>query len=108
MHEPDRSPGTAASTQPSLVLYTRPGCHLCDDARSILESLLAERHERGLAVPLVEERNIESDETWMRAYLTTIPVVELGEHRLELALSVAKLRLLLANALDGAPAGTTA
>jgi hypothetical protein len=80
---------------PILYLYSRPGCHLCDDARSILTALLAERAARGLAIPALVERDIESDPVLERAFLTTIPVVELGTRKLELATSVAKLRLLL-------------
>jgi glutaredoxin len=30
---------------PRVVLYSRPGCHLCDDARAIIESVCAELGE---------------------------------------------------------------
>ncbi len=88
---------------PSLVLYTRPGCHLCDEARGLIEALLTERAGAGRTVPLVEERDIETDPVWERAYLATIPVVELGGRTLELATSPAKLRRLLAEVLDATP-----
>jgi glutaredoxin len=53
----------------TVVLYSREGCCLCDDARSILERVRERR-------PFVlEERDIESDEGLFKAYLERIPVV---------------------------------
>ena len=54
---------------PQVVLYGRPGCHLCDDARAVLQRV-RESHSFELT-----ERDIESDEALMRAYLERIPVV---------------------------------
>jgi hypothetical protein len=88
---------------PDLVLYSRPGCHLCDDAHEILDALLAERAAGGQQVPRVVERNIDEDDELHRRYAFTIPVVAVGGRELELATSQAKLRRLLAEALDGAP-----
>lgn len=87
-----------------LVLYARPGCQLCADARATLDLLLRDRDARGLPVPRVVERDIETDEDWHRRYAFTIPVVVLGDRELELATSQAKLRRLLEDVLDGAPA----
>jgi redox-sensing transcriptional repressor len=54
-----------------VVLYGRPGCHLCDDARVALERVRSE-------LPFeLEERDIERDEGLLRAYLERIPVVTL-------------------------------
>ena len=86
---------------PDLVLYGRPGCHLCEDTRIALEALLADRATRGLPAPALEERNIEADEDWHRRYALTIPVVAIGGRELELATSPAKVRRLLAEVLDG-------
>jgi glutaredoxin len=52
-----------------VVLYGREGCCLCDDARVILERVRA-RHPFELT-----ERDIESDEDLLRAYLERIPVI---------------------------------
>jgi glutaredoxin len=87
---------------PTIVLYTKPGCGLCDEARTILDDLLAERAANGGLTAPVEERNILTDEAWERAFFQEIPVVEVGQRRLALATSAAKLRLLLAETLDGA------
>jgi hypothetical protein len=89
---------------PDLVLYRRDGCHLCDDARSALDLLLADRAARGLPAPPIQERDIEADDELHRRYAFTIPVVALGDRELELATSPAKLRRLLEDVLDGAAA----
>lgn len=92
-----------AAPLPHVVLYARAGCHLCEEARAALDLLLSDRAARGLPAPPVIERDIEVDEALHRAYAFTIPVVEVGPHRLELATSLAKLRRLLADALDAPP-----
>ena len=89
---------------PDLVLYGRPGCHLCEDARVALEAILADRAARGLVAPAISERSIDGDEDLQRRYAFTIPVVTLGDRELELATSPARLRRLLEDVLDGAPA----
>ncbi len=86
---------------PDLILYGRPGCGLCDEARTLVDDLLATRRQAGLAAPRVVERNIETDPGWERAYFASIPVVELGGRRVELATSAAKVRRLLIDVLDG-------
>jgi hypothetical protein len=52
-----------------VVLYGREGCCLCDDAREILQRV---RRERPFTL---DERDIDSDEALLRAYLERIPVV---------------------------------
>jgi glutaredoxin len=74
-----------------LVLYGRPDCHLCDEARAGLESLLAE----GLSFEL-EEVDIESDDELLKRFLERIPVVELnGEIVSELWLDADGLRAMI-------------
>lgn len=85
---------------PDLILYGRPGCGLCDETRSLISSLLDARRQAGLAVPTLVERNIDTDSTWERAWFNSIPVVELGARRVELATSAARLRRLLTDVLD--------
>ena len=51
--------------KPSVVLYTRPGCHLCDDAKTILQ-------QQGLAPQLVD---IDQDPALTQRYRDCIPVV---------------------------------
>ena len=82
---------------PDLILYARPGCDLCDEAREAIELVMRDRTERGLPVATVVERDIEADPELHRIYLERIPVVELGYQRVELIVTVGKLRRLLAN-----------
>jgi hypothetical protein len=89
---------------PVVVLYSKPGCGLCDETRLLLEALLAERARAGLAAPPIEERDITTDAAWEAALFLEIPVVEVGPRRLPLAISARALRRLLAEALDGVPA----
>lgn len=88
---------------PDLVLYGRPGCHLCEEARAVVQSVLEDRASQALAVPRLVERNIETDEAWHRAYLERIPVLVLGDRRLELVMSYGKVRRMIADVLDAAP-----
>jgi Glutaredoxin-like domain (DUF836) len=85
---------------PDLVLYGRPGCGLCDDTRMLLEAMLDERSAAGLPTPRLTERDIESDPALERAWFASIPVVELGDRRVELATSAARLRRMLRDVLD--------
>jgi hypothetical protein len=89
---------------PDLILYGRPECGLCDEARDLLAALLAERAAAGLSTPTLREIDIESNPALERAFVASIPVVELGDRRLETVTSAAKLRRLLADVLDGTPA----
>lgn len=69
-----------------LVLYTRPGCHLCDDARAILERV---------GEPF-DEIDIESDDALHTAYLERIPVVTVdGAETFEFFVDEVVLRGLL-------------
>ena len=89
---------------PVVVLYSKPGCLLCDETREVLAALMAQRAAQGLLAPPIEERDIMSDPAWEAAFFLEIPVVEIGDRRLPLATSAAKLRRLLGEALDGVPA----
>jgi glutaredoxin len=74
-----------------LVLYARPDCHLCDEARDGLERLSAD----GLVFEL-EEVDIDSDDELLRRFLERIPVIELeGEIVSELGLDADALRARL-------------
>ena len=80
----------------TVVLYTRADCHLCDDARVVLERVRAD-------VPFdLVERDIERDEALHRRYLERIPVVEVaGEEAFEFFVEEAELRRRLAIVVGG-------
>ena len=59
-----------------VTLYSRPGCHLCDEAREALARVRA-------PVPFtVDEINIETDDALHARYLERIPVVALDGEEL--------------------------
>ena len=55
----------------TVTLYTRPGCHLCDDARAALQALRSQHDFE------IHEVDIETDDALHAAYLERIPVVAL-------------------------------
>jgi glutaredoxin len=46
-------------SEPRIVLYTRPGCHLCDDARTAVETVCAELGESYAEVSIVDSPDLE-------------------------------------------------
>jgi hypothetical protein len=55
-------------TAPRVVLYSKPGCHLCDDARLVVREVCAALGED------FREVDISSDEELMRRFGEEIPV----------------------------------
>ena len=71
-----------------VVVYSRPECHLCEEAIAVILAL----HEEGYRFSL-HEVDIESDELLLRRHLEKIPVVEVdGVVVSELILDEAGLR----------------
>jgi glutaredoxin len=73
----------AASRFRDVTLYTRPGCHLCDEAKSALAPLLLEFGA------VLREVNIDNDPVLQERYAWDIPVVFIGQkkaakHRVDL------------------------
>lgn len=58
-----------------LTLYTRPGCHLCQDAKTLLQALLAEFGAT------LREVNIDEDRELTERYGSDIPVIFIGAHK---------------------------
>jgi glutaredoxin len=70
----------------AVYLYSRPGCHLCDNARAVLEAA-------GIAF---EEVDITADPALEAEYGVLIPVVEQGGRQLfEAGMDPNELRALL-------------
>jgi glutaredoxin len=73
-----------------VVLYTRRGCCLCDDARQALERV---RRKHPFAL---HECDIEQDDALLRRYLERIPVVDIdGVEAFELFVDEPELERLL-------------
>jgi glutaredoxin len=64
-------------TLPTVTLFTRPGCHLCAEAKELLRELGARYPHR------LEERNIDDDVALHARYHLTIPVIRVGDVELE-------------------------
>jgi hypothetical protein len=74
-----------------VVVYSRPGCHLCEEAVARIVAL----HEEGYRFGL-HEIDIESDELLLRRHLERIPVVEVdGTVVSELVLDETAVRVRL-------------
>lgn len=52
-----------------IVFIERPGCHLCEEALSIVETVASEFEER------VERKNLERDEELAKRWSLEIPVI---------------------------------
>jgi glutaredoxin len=75
----------------TVVVYSRPGCHLCEEAVAEIVAL----HGEGYRFEL-HEIDIESEETLLRRMLERIPVVEIdGAVVSELVLDRAAVRARL-------------
>ncbi len=73
-----------------VILYSKPGCHLCEDARRVLEQVQKQQPFH------LEEVNIQDDPTLLAEYGEQIPVVLLnGTFFCEYEVDGAKLRQLL-------------
>jgi Glutaredoxin-like domain (DUF836) len=84
--------------QPTVVLYGRPGCCLCDDAREVLLRVRARRPFR------LQECDVERDDVLLAAYLERIPVVTIdGDELFELFVDESEFerRLRLSELLAG-------
>ena len=78
----------------TVTLYTRSGCHLCQQAKADLAALQSEIPHTLLEV------DIESDPALQKKYLAEIPVVETGTYRLRAPFTVAELKMTLGAARD--------
>lgn len=73
---------------PNVVLYTRAGCHLCDEALAVL-------HRFGLSPRLID---IDADPQLRERYNECVPVVEIdGQERFRGRVNEVLLARLLAS-----------
>jgi glutaredoxin len=76
--------------QPTVLMYSRPGCGLCDEARAVI---LAERAREPFAF---EEVDVSGDDALELAFGLRIPVVLVdGEELFEIAVDPGQLRRAL-------------
>src|SRR5882724_3060601 len=58
-----------------ITLYTRPGCHLCEDAKAAIAPILREFGA------VLREVNVDEDEVLKARYGWDIPVIFIGQHK---------------------------
>jgi len=63
---------------PTITLLTKPGCHLCDEARTALDGVLAETEFAGGGFGY-DEKSILDDAALEAEYAEEIPVVLIDE-----------------------------
>jgi glutaredoxin len=66
---------TAAEGALQVTLYTRPGCHLCDEAKAVILPLLEEFRAT------LREVNIDEDPQLAARYGLDIPVIFVEAHK---------------------------
>lgn len=74
--------GGAPAELLEVTLYTRPGCHLCEEAKSLIAPLLAECGAR------LREVNIDGDPELQERYNLDVPVIflagrKVAKHRID-------------------------
>ena len=65
----------AAAGARDVTLYTRPGCHLCEEAKAVMGPLIAEFGAR------LREVNIDDDAVLRERYGLDVPVIFLGARK---------------------------
>jgi glutaredoxin len=78
----DSKQAGASAESLEVTLYTRPGCHLCEEAKSLIEPLLAEFGAR------LREINIDTDPELRERYNVDVPVIflagrKIAKHRVD-------------------------
>lgn len=63
---------TAENPSPQVVLYTRAGCHLCEEAKDLLREL---RRQTPFSL---REVDIDQDQELRRLYNEQVPVIFIG------------------------------
>jgi glutaredoxin len=65
----------AACGPRNVTLYTRPGCHLCEEAKAAIAPLLREFGA------VLREVNIDQDAVLKERYGWDVPVIFIGKHK---------------------------
>ena len=64
----------------SLTLLTKPGCHLCEEAKTVVDSVLNQfKSEHSAESPIeLTEVNILEDQALLEKYSEEIPVLQIN------------------------------
>ncbi len=87
-----------AASKARVIIYSRPGCHLCEEAKQVIENAQCDNKYT------LEEIDIESDEALLRRYRYDIPVVTInGQEAFRHRLSSEAFREKLLQAAGASP-----
>src|SRR6267142_3180156 len=84
LHEVFESPAVSDSPEDlrlarcgprDVTLYTRPGCHLCDEAKAAIAPILRE------FAAVLREVNVDEDSVLKERYGWDVPVIFIGQHK---------------------------
>lgn len=78
--------------RPTLTVYRRVDCELCDDARELLQHVMEDRVRHGDPIPVVHDVDIGSDAELERRYGARIPVFQVGGAEIELVTTLNQVR----------------
>lgn len=78
----------------TVTLFTRPDCHLCEQAKADLAAIQSQLPHQLLEV------DIDGDPALQKRFLTEIPVIEVGPYRLKAPFTRAELLMTLGAARD--------
>jgi hypothetical protein len=93
---------TEPTAHPTLRIYRRAGCHLCDDAEVLLRDELAVRARAGHPAVHIEHVDIAADPGLEARYRRRIPVFAVGDDESELVTSNRQVREFLDRTLPPA------
>ncbi|MFM7013770.1 MAG: glutaredoxin family protein [Actinomycetota bacterium] len=66
-----------------LTLFTKPGCHLCDEAKMVLDTVVSQIRSENAGVWAsvqfsIDEKNILEDQGLVNLYSEEIPVLQIN------------------------------
>lgn len=80
-----------------LVIYSRPGCHLCDEMKGLVQRVLQE-HDRGDCT--LQEIDISTSAELLSRYETEIPVLMIdGRKAAKYRITETELRRMLGSSI---------
>lgn len=90
---------TDPAAHPTLTIYRRPGCHLCDEAEVLLRDELAIRVRAGRPPVEVAHVDISIDPELEARYRRRIPVFAVSNEETDLVTTAHQVRDFLERAL---------
>jgi hypothetical protein len=81
--------------RPTLIVYRRAGCTLCDEVDDWLQAVLETRAAQGQPVPVVRRVDVDGDADLQSRYGALLPVLALDGAELPLVTNRRQVRTFL-------------